>query len=139
MTSSAGVRQLFLSVFCCLFMLGNAVISQTANARTIRFYVIVENKPGNNHTLNPSLFKEPGYRMEELIPIAELMRGPPDKMIDQYGKAVREVLSSPDVQSRVAALGAEVGTMEGEAFRQFIIDDYPQAALIDQSSGVKPE
>ena len=62
--------------------------------------VVVENKPGgggnlasqtaaraapdgttllvsaNNHTLNLTLYKDPGYQLEDLIPVAELMRGP---------------------------------------------------------------
>ena len=31
---------------------------------------------GNNHTSNLSLYKETGYQLEDLIPVAELMRGP---------------------------------------------------------------
>ena len=31
---------------------------------------------GNNHTSNLSLYKETGYQMADLIPVAELMRGP---------------------------------------------------------------
>jgi tripartite-type tricarboxylate transporter receptor subunit TctC len=62
--------------------------------------VVVENKPGgggnlatqtaargapdgsvllvsaNNHTLNLTLYKDPGYQLDDLIPVGELMRGP---------------------------------------------------------------
>jgi tripartite-type tricarboxylate transporter receptor subunit TctC len=31
---------------------------------------------GNNHTSNLSLYKDTGYQLDDLIPIAELMRGP---------------------------------------------------------------
>jgi tripartite-type tricarboxylate transporter receptor subunit TctC len=30
----------------------------------------------NNHTINPSLFASPGYAIDDLVPVAELMEGP---------------------------------------------------------------
>ncbi|MCR0985000.1 tripartite tricarboxylate transporter substrate binding protein [Roseomonas populi] len=67
---------------------------------TLQQTVIVENRPGgggnvastyvaqspgdgytllvtaNNHTLNPALFRNAGYTLDDLAPVAEMMRGP---------------------------------------------------------------
>ena len=66
-------------------------------------------------------------------------KGTPEEMIVQYGRAARLALSNPDVQRRVAGLGGEVGTLEGQAFKKFIQDDYLEASKIVKLSGMKAD
>ncbi len=66
-------------------------------------------------------------------------KGTPAEIITQYGRAARLALSNPDVQRRVAGLGGEVGTLEGDAFKQFIQDDYAEASKIVKLSGMKAD
>jgi tripartite-type tricarboxylate transporter receptor subunit TctC len=66
-------------------------------------------------------------------------KGTPEAMLKQYGLAVKQALSNPDVQRRVAGLGGEVGTLEGEAFKKFILEDYEEAVKIVKLSGMKAE
>ena len=66
-------------------------------------------------------------------------KGTPESMLKQYGLAARQALSNPDVQRRVAGLGGEVGTLEGEAFKKFILEDYEEAAKIVKLSGMKAD
>ncbi len=66
-------------------------------------------------------------------------RGTPEEILAQYGRAARAALSHPDVQRRVAGLGGEVGTLEGEAFKKFILDDYAEASKIVKQSGMKAD
>jgi tripartite-type tricarboxylate transporter receptor subunit TctC len=66
-------------------------------------------------------------------------KGTPEDILAQYGQAARTALSNPDVQRRVAALGGEVGTLEGEAFKKFIEDDYTEASKIVKQSGMKAD
>ncbi len=66
-------------------------------------------------------------------------KGTPEAMLAQYGLAVRQALSNPDVQRRVAGLGGEVGTLEGDAFKKFILEDYEEAVKIVKLSGMKAD
>ena len=66
-------------------------------------------------------------------------KGTPDAILKQYGLAARQALSNPDVQRRVAGLGGEVGTLEGDAFKKFILADYEEAMKIVKLSGMKAE
>lgn len=52
---------------------GNLATQTVARAAPDGLSLLVS---GNNHTSNLSLYKETGYQMDELIPVAELMRGP---------------------------------------------------------------
>ena len=52
---------------------GNLATQTVARAAPDGLSILVS---GNNHTSNLSLYKETGYKLDDLIPIAELMRGP---------------------------------------------------------------
>lgn len=52
---------------------GNLATQTVARAAPDGLSLLVS---GNNHTSNLSLYKETGYQLEDLIPVAELMRGP---------------------------------------------------------------
>jgi len=66
-------------------------------------------------------------------------KGTSETMLAQYGAAVKQALANPDVQRRVAGLGGEVGTLEGEAFKKFILEDAEEAAKIVKFSGMKSD
>jgi tripartite-type tricarboxylate transporter receptor subunit TctC len=52
---------------------GNLATQTVARAAPDGLSILVS---GNNHTSNLSLYKETGYQLDDLIPVAELMRGP---------------------------------------------------------------
>ena len=52
---------------------GNLATQTVARAAPDGLSVLVT---GNNHTSNLALYKEPGYRLNELLPLGEIMRGP---------------------------------------------------------------
>ena len=66
-------------------------------------------------------------------------KGTPQAVLAQYGSAVKQALANPEVQRRVAGLGGEVGTLEGEAFEKFILEDAEEAAKIVKLSGMKAD
>ena len=52
---------------------GNLATQTVARAAPDGLSILVS---GNNHTSNLSLYKDTGYQLDDLIPVAELMRGP---------------------------------------------------------------
>ena len=94
--------------------------------------------PGAEQIPTAAEFGMPGYEHVTWIGLFA-PKGTPEAMLKQYGLAARQALSNPDVQRRVAGLGGEVGTLEGDAFKAFILADYEEAAKIVKLSGMKAE
>ncbi|HWL27383.1 MAG TPA: tripartite tricarboxylate transporter substrate-binding protein, partial [Burkholderiaceae bacterium] len=67
----------------------------------------------NNHTVNPSLFKDAGYGIDDLVPVAQLMQGPSVIVVPANSKylSLKDMLDDAKANPGTVAYGsAGVGT-----------------------------
>src|SRR3546814_7035840 len=106
----------------------DALARMVANKAGERLQInfVVENKPGaggniasqtvvrsdpdgntllvtaNNHTINPTLFKNAGYTIDELVPVAQLMQGPSVIVVPSNSKRSEEHTSELQSLMRIS-------------------------------------
>lgn len=66
-------------------------------------------------------------------------KGTPQEIIQKYSDAVQTAMQDADVKKKVAAMGAETGSLDAVAFRKFINEDFKIATEIVKVSGMKAE
>lgn len=64
--------------------------------------------------------------------------GVPDASVARLGKELAVIVDGPDLQQTLKSFGYDRGTLTGEAFRQFVQEDYMRWGAIAKAIGLEP-